>query len=50
VAVVLGLALEALALALGRPPLSLAGRALAALAAVGYAYLLLGLFVQRWRD
>ena len=28
----------------------LAGRALAALAAVGYAYLLLGLFVQRWRD
>jgi hypothetical protein len=49
-AVVVGLALEALALVLGRSPLALAGRAVAALAAVGYAYLLLGLFVQRWRD
>jgi len=49
-ALVLGLALEGLALGLGRPALSLAGRALAAFAAVGYAYLVLGLFVQRWRD
>jgi hypothetical protein len=44
------LGLEILAWALARPVLSLGGRALSALAAVGYASLLLGLFVQRWRE
>ena len=47
---VAGLGLDVLAWALARPVLSLAGHALTALAAVGYAYLLLGLFVQRWRE
>ncbi|MFB6142230.1 MAG: hypothetical protein ABEJ30_02675 [Halorientalis sp.] len=48
-ALVAGLGLEVVGLLAGTPVLAVAGRTLVLAGAVGYAYLLLGLFVQRAR-